>query len=83
MRPWLLKLRNSIPPGARKRFAGMTQTFVSEVGVLMGVFPILETIVYKGMRGVTQLLVWTSFGAAIFCFTLAGIISVYNPGEPQ
>jgi hypothetical protein len=56
--------------------AEKSATFLTEVAVLVLVFPILDTIVEKGQSKVTPSLVIWSILIAVGCLFLAGVISM-------
>jgi hypothetical protein len=47
--------------------------FLTEVAVLVVVFPVLDTIIQRGQSNVTRGMVVGSFGLSIACIVLAGI----------
>lgn len=61
----------------------MTQTFLAEAGVLLFVFPILDTVVTKGVQSITVRFAATSFGISFGLFLMAGVLALYNGGEPH
>ena len=71
-----------VPPGSRKRFAKVTETFFTEVGVLLFVFPVLDEFVQNDLRAVTPRLILGSLAASLTCFGVAGALAVFT-GEGQ
>jgi len=60
-----------------KNFAKIVIEFLTEVSVLVLVFPTLDMIIQKGKSNVTGLLIIGSFALSVVCLFLAGIISMY------
>lgn len=61
-----------------RNFAKITTEFLTEVAVLVLVFPTLDRIVEKGQSGVTRPLVIGSFAISLVCLFAAGVISMYD-----
>ena len=58
-----------------KGFGRIVAEFLTEVAVLVLVFPILDTIIQKGQSNVTKSLVILSVVLTVSCLFVAGIIS--------
>jgi hypothetical protein len=71
---WMLLLRVF----RRGEFAERSIEFLTEVAVLVFVFPILDTLIEKGQSKVTRLLVIWSILIPVGCLFLAGVISTIN-----
>lgn len=56
----------------------MTETFLSEVGVLLLVFPMLEKFITTGPSGLTPRFVMYSFGGAITFYFMASVLAIYT-----
>ena len=65
----------------RSDFARITVDFLTEVAVLVMVFPTLDTIIEKGQSKVTRGLVIWSVAIALICLFMAGIISMFGKEE--
>lgn len=64
-----------------RTFAKITVEFLTEVAVLVLVFPTLDTIINKGQSKVTLPLVIGSLLVTVLCLFLAGIISMLARGD--
>ena len=62
-----------LPPGAGGRVARVVETFLTEVGILLFVFPVLDEYVQYGQKGVTVKLIASSISASLSCFGAAGL----------
>jgi hypothetical protein len=58
----------------------MTETFLSEVGVLLLVFPMLDRFISTG--SLPPRYVVYSFVAAVGFYSMAAVLAVYNGDEP-
>lgn len=67
-----------VPPGSRKRFAKVTETFFTEVGVLLFVFPVLDEYVQNGQKAMTPKLVGWSLAASLVAYGVAGALAVFT-----
>lgn len=61
----------------RPGFGKIIAEFLTEVAVLVTVFPALYTIIQKGRSNVTGLLVVGSLALSVVCLFVAGIINMY------
>jgi len=59
----------------RRSVAKIGVEFLTEVGVLVLVFPMLDTIIENGKK-ITRSLVATSVAIAVMCFIIAAILSM-------
>jgi len=64
-----------------RRFPRIIIEFLTEVGVLLMVFPMLDTVIEKGESKVTGGLVAGSLLITVFCLLAAGVISMYEREE--
>ena len=69
-------VRPAIPPGGRVRLAKMTETFLTEVGVLLLVFPVLDKLIASG--AVPPRYVIYSFVAAVSFYSAAAVLAVFT-----
>lgn len=61
---------------AHRSFRKITVEFLTEVAVLVLVFPTLDTVIEKGQSKVTGPLVFGSVVITVVCLLVAGIISM-------
>lgn len=73
---------NKIPPGAGHRIARVTETFFTEVGVLLFVFPVLDEYVQYGQKAITTKLIAGSLTASILSYIIAaGLAALTREGQ--
>jgi len=65
----------------RRSFLAIVVQFLTEVAVLVMVFPTLDTVIEKGQSKVTLSLIIGSVALSLSCLFLAGIISMYSREE--
>jgi len=64
--------------GAQRRIAKVTETFLTEVGVLLFVFPVLDMYVQNGRQGMTAILLVGSGLASFACYTVAAWLAAFT-----
>lgn len=57
----------------QRAYIKIAEVFLTEVAVLVAIFPILDTVIEQGQSKVTRSLVWGSIALAVSCLLLAGI----------
>ena len=67
-----------IPNGARTRIAKLLQEFLTEVSVLLFVFPVLDQFIQHGLRGITRKYVLGSFILALLVLSFASVLAAYT-----
>ena len=66
---------NKLPPEAGRRIARVTETFFTEVGVLLFVFPVLDEYVQYAQKAITLKLIAGSLAASILCYIIAASLA--------